>query len=167
MTIGKLVVGFWIPIAEIRVRRRSSSVFTKTDSVGSQDVSLTEKGADKTSRIVAGRWTIEWPTKSSIAPAMMLSTAMVARGEIGFVLLIFTSLLHRVSSLLIHHVSQNPHPSSWICFLPRTHRFDCYIRGRIPHWHMGRSNLHYNRSDHIFIRYSALSQHGRPKGSAD
>lgn len=159
MTLGKLVVGLWIPVAEIRVRRRPVSAFPKTDSVASQDVSLAEKGVDKKARNIGGRWIVEWPTRSSIAPGMMLSTAMVARGEIGFVYILFMLSLSEIYAMITHHTSQYSDSSSSLCFVPRSHWLDRHIRGRLPRRHLGRHHMHRHRSDHIFAGDSALRQH--------
>lgn len=88
MTLGKLLVGIWIPIFEIRLRRfpkvppQELSTDGHRESVSGKD--LATAGVDAVKEKSA-RCVVMWPSRTSIAPAIMLGVAMVARGEIGLV----------------------------------------------------------------------------------
>lgn len=87
MTLGKLLVGVWIPVFEIRLRRVPSAVSEDANELrehaGREKPTITKVNPDGKKR---ARWSVIWPGKASVAPAIMLGAAMVARGEIGSVI---------------------------------------------------------------------------------
>lgn len=84
MTLGKLLVGVWIPVSEIRLRRVPAVALEDANGLrehaGIEESTMTKANSDREKR---ARWSIIWPRKASVAPAIMLGAAMVARGEIG------------------------------------------------------------------------------------
>lgn len=88
MTLGKLLVGIWIPASEIRLRRVPAGAPQDLranglrEHVDKEELTTTKVNPDQHRK---ARWSVMWPSKASVAPAIMLGAAMVARGEIGYV----------------------------------------------------------------------------------
>lgn len=87
MTLGKFVVGVWIPLSEIRLHRVSA---LSRSNVNAHHSLSGGEGIASAKVAVTGEksvsWVVTWPSKSSVAPGIMLGAAMVARGEIGYLL---------------------------------------------------------------------------------
>lgn len=87
MTLGKLLVGICIPISEMRLRRVPAAASEDTNGLrehaGREKPTMKKVNPDGKQR---ARWSVIWPGKASVAPAIMLGAAMVARGEIGSVI---------------------------------------------------------------------------------
>lgn len=86
MTLGKLLVGLWIPIYEMRLRRVNNLAPKDPRQTGHCETISIEGLPPKVDvrRKKWTRWAVMWPNKASVAPAIMLGAAMVARGEIGY-----------------------------------------------------------------------------------
>lgn len=86
MALGKLLVGVWIPLSEIRLYRTPVEHHQDLATISHQASADSEK-LQTAESISCGKksmqWVMVWPSKHSLTPGLMLGAAMIARGEIG------------------------------------------------------------------------------------